>query len=153
MRPFCGYHMGDYFNHWLSFGRRIPEPPRIFAVNWFRRDEDGGFAWPGFGENMRVLEWIVNRSHGRAVGIESPLGWMPRYEDLDWRGLDDFEEAEFNEAMSIDRADWDAELLSHEELFIRLFDRLPKEMQSIRQLIASALWRSPEHWDMNPDPT
>ena len=153
MRPFCGYHMGDYFNHWFSFGRRIPEPPRIFAVNWFRRSEDGGFAWPGFGENMRVLEWIVNRSHGRAVGIESPLGWMPRYEDLDWRGLEDFTEAEFNEAMSVDRADWDTELLSHEELFIKLFDRLPKEMQAIRQLIASALWRSPEHWDMNPDPT
>lgn len=102
---------------------------------------------------MRVLEWIVNRSRGRAVGIESPLGWMPRYEDLDWRGLEEFTEAEFNEAMSVDRADWDTELLSHEELFIKLFDRLPKEMQAIRQLIASALWRSPEHWDMNPDPT
>lgn len=153
MRPFCGYHMADYFNHWFSFGRRVPEPPRIFAVNWFRRGEDGAFAWPGFGENMRVLEWIVNRSRGRAVGIESPLGWMPRYEDLDWRGLEEFTEAEFNEAMSVDRADWDTELLSHEELFIKLFDRLPKEMQAIRQLIASALWRSPEHWDMNPDPT
>lgn len=153
MRPFAGYHMGDYFNHWLSFGRQLPNPPRIFAVNWFRRNADGGFAWPGFGENMRVLEWIVNRSHGRAVAIESPLGWMPRYEDLDWRGLEDFSEAEFNEAMSIDRADWDSELLSHEELFIRLFDRLPKEMQAIKALISSALWRSPEHWDMNPDPT
>ena len=153
MRPFAGYHMGDYFNHWLSFGRKLPNPPRIFAVNWFRRTPEGGFAWPGFGENMRVLKWIVDRSHGRAVAIESPLGWMPRYEDLDWRGLEDFTEAEFNEAMSIDRADWDQELLSHEELFIRLFDRLPQEMQAIKALISSALWRSPDHWDMNPDPT
>ncbi len=153
MRPFAGYHMGDYFNHWLSFGRKLPNPPRIFAVNWFRRTPDGGFAWPGFGENMRVLEWIVKRSHGSAMGIESPLGWMPRYSDLDWRGLEDFSEAEFSEAMSIDRSDWDKELLSHEELFIRLFDRLPKEMQAIKQLISSALWRSPDHWEMNPDPT
>ena len=153
MRPFAGYHMGDYFNHWLSFGRKIPNPPRIFSVNWFRRNEDGSFAWPGFGENMRVLEWIVNRSHGRAVAIESPLGWMPRYEDLNWDGLENFTEMEFNEAMSINRDQWDDELLSHEELFTKLFDRLPKEMQAIRSLIASALWRSPVRWDMNPDPT
>ncbi len=153
MRPFAGYHMGDYFNHWLSFGRRLPNPPRIFAVNWFRRNADGGFAWPGFGENMRVLEWIVKRSHGSAKALESPLGWMPHYSDLDWRGLEDFTEAEFNEAMSVNRSDWDTELLSHEELFIRLYDRLPKEMQAIRQLISSALWRSPDHWEMNPDPT
>ena len=153
MRPFAGYHMGDYFNHWLSFGRQVPEPPRIFAVNWFRRNEDGSFAWPGFGENMRVLEWIVKRAHGDALGIESPLGWMPRHEDLTWEGLDGFDEDDFLKAMSVDRDEWDAELLSHEELFTKLFDRLPKEMPAIRQLTASALWRSPEHWEMNADPT
>ena len=147
MLPFAGYHMGDYFNHWLSFGRQLPNPPRIFSVNWFRRDADGNFLWPGFGDNMRVLKWVVERAHGRAVSIESPIGWMPRYEDLDWRGLTGFTREQFNELMSIDRNDWKQELLSHEELFEKLYDRLPKEMLFIRELILSSLWRSPEHWD------
>jgi len=153
MLPFAGYHMGSYINHWLSFGRNIQNPPRIFSVNWFRRDEDGKFTWPGFGQNMRILEWIVKRSQGRAVGIESPLGWMPRHNDISWEGLDDFTEEDFLRCMSVDRADWDAELLEVEELFMRLHDRLPSEMRSIRDLTAGALWRSPEHWEMNPDPT
>jgi phosphoenolpyruvate carboxykinase (GTP) len=153
MLPFAGYHMGDYFNHWLAVGRNIYNPPRIFGVNWFRRDEDGDFVWPGFGENMRVLQWIVERSKGRAFALESPLGWMPRYQDLNWKGLETFTEAEFLEAMSVDRGEWDAELLAQEELFIRLNDRLPRELVAVRDLTLSALWRSPEHWDMNPDPT
>ncbi len=153
MLPFAGYHMGSYINHWLSFGRNIPNPPRIFEVNWFRRNDDGTFAWPGFGENMRVLQWIVERSHGRAVGIESPLGWMPRYQDLNWKGLEDFAESDFRTCMSIDRSEWDAELLDIEELFMKLHTRVPNEMHWIRSLTASALWRSPDHWEMNPDPT
>ena len=153
MLPFAGYHVGSYINHWLSFGRNIPDPPRIFEVNWFRRDDAGRFVWPGFGENMRILQWIVDRSRGRAVGIESPLGWMPRYQDLNWKGVEDFSEAQFLQCMSIDRADWDAELLEVEELFMKLHTRLPAEMTAIRTLIASALWRSPDHWQMNPDPT
>jgi phosphoenolpyruvate carboxykinase (GTP) len=153
MLPFAGYHMADYFNHWLEFGRNIANPPRIFGVNWFRRDAEGRFVWPGFGENMRVLQWIVGRAHGEAYGLESPIGWMPRFSDLEWSGLEGFGEAEFRKAMSLDRDDWDAEILSHDELFIKLNDRIPKEMLAIRDLTLSALWRSPQHWEMNPDPT
>jgi len=153
MLPFAGYHMADYFNHWLSFGRKIHNPPRIFGVNWFRTDAEGRFVWPGFGENMRVLQWIVERSRGRAYALESPIGWMPRYQDLNWKGLDDFDEPDFLTAMAVDRGDWERELLAHEELFMRLFDRLPGEMRAIRDLTMSALWRSPDHWEMTPDPT
>ncbi len=153
MLPFAGYHMADYFNHWLNFGRNIQDPPRIFGVNWFRRDENGKFLWPGFGENMRILEWIVNRSHARvARGFESPIGWTPRYEDLNWEGLDDFSEADFRNAMSIDRDDWERELLHHEELFIRLYDRIPKEMLAIKDLTLSAMWRT-HRWELPPDPS
>ncbi|MFT3797839.1 phosphoenolpyruvate carboxykinase (GTP) [Microbacterium sp.] len=152
MLPFAGYHMGDYINHWLAFGRSIRNPPRIFQVNWFRRDEDGSFLWPGFGENMRVLQWIVARSRGRAIGIESPLGWMPTYQDLDWTDLD-FSEEDFFKCMAINRRDWTAELLEVEELFMKLYTRLPKEMEMIRSLTTSALWRSPKNWEMNSDPT
>ncbi|MCC6222689.1 MAG: phosphoenolpyruvate carboxykinase (GTP) [Thermoleophilia bacterium] len=151
MLPFCGYHMASYWNHWLQFGREIPDPPRIFGVNWFRRGEGGEFLWPGFGENLRVLAWIVDRANGRAVGIESPLGWMPRYEDLDWRGLEGFPRERFVELMSVDRETWARELLSHEELFSNLYDRLPKEMIFVRQLLLSALFRSPARWSVTGD--
>ncbi|MDW8328226.1 MAG: phosphoenolpyruvate carboxykinase (GTP), partial [Anaerolineales bacterium] len=110
MLPFCGYHMADYFNHWLQFGRNIPNPPRIFNVNWFRKDKDGNFLWPGFGENMRILKWIVERARGQAISVESPLGWMPRYEDIDWTGLENFTEAQFNELMRLNRNEWVREL-------------------------------------------
>lgn len=146
MLPFSGYHIGDYFNHWLNFGRQLINPPRIYHVNWFRRDAEDNFIWPGFGENMRILKWIVERSHGRAISIESPIGWMPRYEDLDLRGLESFTREQFYEIMSIDRGDWQKEILSHEEFFMTLFDRLPKELLFLRELMLSSLWRSPEHW-------
>ncbi|MEI7553936.1 phosphoenolpyruvate carboxykinase (GTP) [Candidatus Chlorohelix sp.] len=151
MLPFCGYHMGDYINHWLQFGRSIPNPPRIFNVNWFRKDDNGNFVWPGFGDNMRILKWIVERSHGQAASIESPLGWVPRYQDLDWRGLDSFTPEMFEKVMSIDRDNWKAELLSHEELLDKMYDRLPKEMHYIRELVLSGLWRSPEQWNLPRD--
>ncbi|NNF15426.1 MAG: phosphoenolpyruvate carboxykinase (GTP) [Gammaproteobacteria bacterium] len=153
MLPFAGYHMGDYFNHWLSFGRKIQNPPRMFVVNWFRRDADGNFVWPGFGENMRILEWIVNRAQGRAMAVESPIGWMPRYQDLNWEGIEGFSEADFRTAMSVDRDDWDKELLQHDELFIKLYDRIPKEMLAIKDLTLSAMWRTPDHWELRYDPT
>jgi phosphoenolpyruvate carboxykinase (GTP) len=145
MIPFIGYHMGTYFNHWLDMGRKFPIPPRIFCVNWFRKDKDGNFLWPGYGENMRVLKWIVERSNGSARAVEGPLGYSPTYEDLDWRGID-FTRDQFEEVMSVDRAEWMKEILSHEELFIKLFDRLPKELLAVRDLILSGLYRSPSRW-------
>lgn len=150
MLPFCGYHVGAYFNHWIDFGRKLPNPPRIFSVNWFRKDENGKFMWPGFGENMRVLKWIVERANGHAVSIESPIGWMPRYDDLDWRGLD-FPKEKFRTLMAVNRQQWVDEVLSHEELFLRLYDRLPKELIFTRELILSGLWRSPEDWGLAPE--
>lgn len=142
MLPFCGYHMADYFNYWLNFGQRISDPPPIFSVNWFRKDEKGKFIWPGFGENMRVLKWIVDRANGRAYGLENPIGKVPRFEDIDWRGLESFTKEKFQELMRVDRDKWKREVLSHEELFIRLYDKLPKELIFIRELILSNLWRS-----------
>ncbi len=147
MLPFIGYHMASYFNHWLNIGRQINDPPRIFSVNWFRKDENGKYLWPGFGENMRVLKWIVERSRGRGHATESAIGYMPTYKDLDWKGLD-FSEDQFNDLMAVDRDQWLAELLLHEELFIKLYDRLPNEFIAMRQLLLSNLWRSPEHWEM-----
>ena len=146
--PFAGYHMASYINHWLNMGRQISEPPRIFSVNWFRKDADGNFLWPGYGENMRVLKWVVERANGQGKATESPLGRMPHYEDLDWRGLEGFSREQFNDLMSIDRDDWEREMVMHEELFIKLYDRLPKELLAVRELLLSNLWRSPEHWEM-----
>lgn len=147
MLPFCGYHMADYFNHWMQFGRRLPNPPRIFGVNWFRKDENGQFLWPGFSDNMRVLEWIFGRVKGRKSAVESPVGWMPRYDDLSWEGLD-FSSEDFDKIMSVDREQWKAELLAHEELFEKMYDRLPKEFLFIRELMLSSLWRSPAQWEL-----
>ena len=151
MLPFMGYHMGDYVNHWLQFGRTLPNAPRIFNVNWFRKDENGKFLWPGFGDNMRVLKWIVQRVHGGASAVESPIGWMPRYEDMDWTGIENFSREDFAKIMTVDREPWKTELLGHEELFAKLYDRLPKEFYFIRELLLSALWRSPEHWALEPE--
>jgi phosphoenolpyruvate carboxykinase (GTP) len=150
MLPFCGYHMAEYFNHWLQFGRNLSSPPRIFGVNWFRTDAEGKFLWPGFGENMRVLKWILDRVNGKTAAVEGPIGWMPRYEDMYWKGLD-FSREDFNKIMSIDTEAFKQELLSHEELFSRLYDKLPKEFFFMRELLLSSLWRSPAKWELAPE--
>ena len=151
MLPFCGYHMADYFNHWLQFGRDLPAPPRIFNVNWFRKDEKGNFLWPGFGDNMRILKWIIQRVKGKASAVESPIGWMPHYSDIDWSGLDTFSKKQFDDIMMIDREAWKQELLSHAELFERMYDKLPKEYIFMRELMLSGLWRSKEQWKLEPE--
>jgi phosphoenolpyruvate carboxykinase (GTP) len=132
--PFCGYHMGDYFRHWIKMQRSLSETPRVFHVNWFRKDAEGKFIWPGFGENMRVLKWIVDRTHGRAWGRETPIGWMPRYEDFEWKGLD-FPRAKFEELQAFDAKAWRAEVMANEELFMDLHDHLPPEMIYERELL------------------
>jgi len=138
MLPFCGYHMGDYFRHWIKMQRSLSETPRIFHVNWFRKNADGKFMWPGFSENMRVLKWIVDRAHGRALGRETPIGWMPRYEDVDWTGLN-FSKQQFDELQAFDRTAWKSEVMAHEELFITLHDHLPPEMIYERELLICRL--------------
>ncbi len=132
MLAFCGYNMGDYFSHWLNVGRAAAHAPKIFRVNWFRRDANGKFLWPGFGENMRVLAWIVERCQGRAGGMETPLGTMPRHEDLNWAGLDKMTPARFAELSRVDATAWKEELHSHDELFAKLGARLPPALEARR---------------------
>jgi phosphoenolpyruvate carboxykinase (GTP) len=142
MLPFCGYHMGDYFEHWLDFGGRLENPPRVFTVNWFRKNNEGKYFWPGFSDNMRMLQWIVRRVNGQTKAVAGPLGWKPRYDDIDWRGLD-FSRREWDEVMHVDRDQWFAEIASHNELFFKLYDRLPRDLTAIRDLLLAALCRMP----------
>ena len=134
MLPFCGYHMGDYFRHWINMQRSLSETPRIFHVNWFRKGADGKFLWPGFGENMRILKWIVDRARGRALGKEVAVGWQPRYEDINWDGLD-FPKEKFEELQRVDRNAWRKEIIGQEELFLDLHAHLPKELIFERELL------------------
>ncbi|MGH8478112.1 MAG: phosphoenolpyruvate carboxykinase (GTP) [Gammaproteobacteria bacterium] len=148
MLPFCGYNMADYWKHWLRIGReRVATPPSIFRVNWFRKDEHGKFIWPGYGENMRALKWIVDRCRGRARAVESPLGWVPPYEALNWDGLS-FPRERYLEIMNIDRERARQEANDQEELFTRFGDRLPREMKIERELLLSRLYHSPPVWDL-----
>lgn len=138
MLPFCGYHMGDYFRHWIKIQRSLSVTPKIFHVNWFRKDTEGKFMWPGFGENMRVLKWIVDRTRGRALARETPIGWMPRYEDMQWNGSA-FSKTKFAALQAFDSEAWHKEVIEHEEFFIRLQDHLPKEMIFERELLICRL--------------
>ncbi len=138
MLPFCGYNMGDYFRHWLKMQRELSWTPRVFHVNWFRKDENGKFLWPGFSENMRVLKWIVDRVHGRALGKETPIGWTPYFDDINWKGME-FSAEQFEKLQAVDRAAWRREVISHEELFLLLHDHLPPEMIYERELLICRL--------------
>ena len=132
MIAFCGYHMADYFAHWLKMGKAVAKPPRIFRVNWFRKDAAGKFIWPGFSENMRVLKWIVDRCAARAGGSETPLGVIPRYDDLKWDGLADFGRAQFEDISRVEEPAWAEELKSHDELFGKLGSRMPTVLEKRR---------------------
>lgn len=141
MLPFCGYHFGDYFNHWLNIGKTLTEAkaPRIFAVNWFRRDEHGKFMWPGFGDNMRVLKWIIERCEGKCGAVDTPVGKMPRYEDMELGGVSGFSKATFKKLTEVDATLWKEEVKDHQRLFGELASRMPAEMTAQRKQLEQAL--------------
>jgi len=139
MLAFCGYHVGDYFAHWLKVGKAASKAPKIFRVNWFRRDAAGKFIWPGFGENMRVLQWIVERCEGSAKGKTTPLGIMPSYEDLSWKGLEKFTREQFSALSEVEHGAWAEELHSHDELLGTLGTHLPRELEVRRTLLHEKL--------------
>ncbi|MBR6729554.1 MAG: phosphoenolpyruvate carboxykinase (GTP), partial [Clostridia bacterium] len=124
MIPFCGYNMADYFGHWLDMGNKIPNPPKIFHVNWFRLDENGKFMWPGFGDNLRVLNWILDRCEGKANAQKTAIGYLPESADINIEGLN-IDKATLEQLLSVDKAVWKEEVESQKEFFKKFGDRLP----------------------------
>jgi phosphoenolpyruvate carboxykinase (GTP) len=139
MLPFCGYNIGEYFRHWIEMRKRIKYPPRIYHVNWFRKDASGQYLWPGFGENMCVLKWIIDRSHGRASAHETPLGWVPGPEAFHLEGMENFTPEMLENAQQIDLEEWRREIISQDELFLKIYSHLPKELIFQRELLVSRL--------------
>jgi len=145
MLPFCGYNMADYWVHWLKMGRAVAAPPAIFRVNWFRKDENGKFMWPGFGDNMRVLKWVVDRVRGRAVAVESPLGFVPTRDAITWEGLD-YSAERFEALMTIEPEALKAEAADLDRYFEQFYDRLPKEFVAERELLRARALRTKAAW-------
>ena len=142
MLPFCGYNMGDYFAHWLSMRHDIESPPKLFLVNWFRKDDNGKFLWPGFGENMRVLKWVLDRAHGRIGGRETPIGWVPREGDIDLSGLD-LDPERFDQATAVSTDEWIADIEAQQEFFDKIGDSMPKSLVKQRELLLESLRTAP----------
>lgn len=128
MLPFCGYHMGEYFKHWIEMGKKIPNQPKIFHVNWFRRGDQGEFLWPGFGDNLRVLNWILDRCDGKVDAVETPIGYLPKKEDLDLSGLDISDEV-IDELLSVKKEYWVEDIAGQKEFFAKFGDKLPQEIK------------------------
>ncbi|MBS2002606.1 MAG: phosphoenolpyruvate carboxykinase (GTP) [Cyanobacteria bacterium SZAS LIN-5] len=135
MLAYCGYNMGDYFSHWLQMGREVKSPPPIFSVNWFRIDANGKIIWPGFGENFRVLKWIFERAQRKASAVQSELGWMPTYDDIDWTGCTSVSKEKFESVMTVDKKIWQKELESHQTLFDTFATKIPKQFTLLRELL------------------
>ncbi len=144
MLPFCGYHMGNYFQHWIDMGKKLKNPPKIYSVNWFRKNANGKFMWPGYGENLRVLAWIIGRAENTAHAVETPIGWVPAYQDLPMEGLPAMDGYKFTEAMSLQREQWQEEILSHTPFFKKLEDRLPSEIFSTQNKLLQRFDYPPE---------
>ncbi|MBL8619310.1 MAG: phosphoenolpyruvate carboxykinase (GTP) [Deltaproteobacteria bacterium] len=145
MLPFCGYHVGDYCDHWLTVGAGLQAPPPIFRVNWFRKGEDGRFLWPGFGDNLRVLAWALDRAAGQAPAAEGPLGWQPPADALRWAGLE-LPAGTFGALQAVDPGPWMAELDDQQALFDKLGDRLPPELHQARDRLRARLRRQRGVW-------
>ena len=145
MLPFCGYNMADYWQHWLKIGSKLSNPPKIFRVNWFRKDSNGKFMWPGFGQNMRVLQWILDRAHSKVPGAESPFGLMPEYQEMNWNGMP-FDSEAFNALMSFDTSEATAEAQDQKNLFEEMGSRLPEEMEEQRKGLLERLAAAPARW-------
>jgi phosphoenolpyruvate carboxykinase (GTP) len=137
MLPFAGYHMGEYFAHWMKIGAGLTNPPKVFGVNWFRKDTDGQFMWPGYCENMRVLRWMMERVQEKVPAVSTPIGRVPGYKDLDWRGLEAFSREQFNRAMNVNVDEWDQEVCSHIGFLDKLMSRLPQDLLKVREQLLS----------------
>jgi phosphoenolpyruvate carboxykinase (GTP) len=138
MKPFCGYNYGDYWAHWLSFAKRSAKLPKIFHVNWFRRDASGKFLWPGFGDNLRVLRWIIDRCEGKVGAVETPIGFLPKPGDIDVKGMD-VSSATLDQLLSVDPEQWRKEMASIGEYFAEFGDRLPADLKLEHQKVTTAL--------------
>ena len=129
MLQFCGYNIGDYFQHWLDIGKKVKEAPKIFMVNWFRKDDDGQFMWPGFRDNSRVIKWMIDRIEGKVDAVESEIGLLPRLDSLDLTGLD-IDTQILEKLLKVNKDEWKKEIVMIEEFYAKFGDKIPKELRN-----------------------